>query len=277
MYLQVLPPTTVTEANRDGLFGRIPRRVVAGEAAGPCVSCAVSRVLGAGADLANTVVVLVTGAPRPGPGLREAVARVREARVPVHLVSYPPSLHPAHLALAAWGGVYSVAETRPGSLAPLTHLQEIVASIVTRVEHQTVEKIHETHYNSLGFAGTFTFEKEAASELLITLNVPDEEKVELFEVKDPSGKKRIFSKFEDGMVYFKFSGPLPPGIWSYHAKLYQDSLYPDTKMVVDVVTRSLETTDSVVAEVFSSAPTTLQARAVNKPSRSFIMPRERPY
>ena len=99
-----------------------------------------------------------------------------------------------------------------------------MASIVSRVEHQTVEKIHETHYNSLGFAGTFTFEKEAASELLITLNVPDEEKVELFEVKDPSGKKRIFSKFEDGMVYFKFSGPLPPGIWSYHAKLYQVQL-----------------------------------------------------
>ena len=125
MYLQVLPPTTVTEANRDGLFGRIPRRVVAGAGAGagPCVSCAVSRVLGAGAELANTVVVLVTGAARPGPGLRAAVARVREARLPVHVVSYPPSLHPAHLALAAWGGVYSVAETRPGSLAPLTHLQ----------------------------------------------------------------------------------------------------------------------------------------------------------
>ena len=156
------------------------------------------------------------------------------------------------------------------------NFQEIFASIVTKIEHEIVEKIHETHYNSLGFAGTFTFEKEQNAELLITLNVPDEEKVELFEVKDPSGKKRIFSKFEDGMVYFKFSGRLPPGIWSYHAKLYHDSLYPDTKMVVDVVTRSLETTDSVVAEVFSSAPPTLQARAVNKPSRSFHSAQRRP-
>ena len=114
-----------------------------------------------------------------------------------------------------------------------------------------VEKIHETHYNSLGFAGTFTFEKEQTSELLITLNVPDEEKVELFEVKDPSGKKRIFSKFEDGMVYFKFSGQLPPGIWSYHAKLYHDSLYPDTRMVVDVVTKS-ETNTGIIAQLFTS-------------------------
>ena len=75
--------------------------------------------------------------------------------------------------------------------------------------------------------------------------------MELFEVKDPSGKKRIFSKFEDGMVYFKFSGRLPPGIWSYHAKLYHDSLYPDTKMVVDVVTKC-EQDDDIVTKVFTS-------------------------
>ena len=129
--------------------------------------------------------------------------------------------------------------------------QEIFASIVTEIEDEIVEKIHETHYNSLGFAGTFTFEKEQNSELLITLNVPDEEKVELFEVKDPSGKKRIFSKFEDGMVYFKFTGSLPPGIWSYHAKLYHDSLYPDTKMTVDVVTKT-ELNSGIVAQVFTS-------------------------
>ena len=28
------------------------------------------------------------------------------------------------------------------------------------------------------------------------------------------------------------------GIWSYHAKLYHDSVFPDTKMTVDVVTKS---------------------------------------
>ena len=58
------------------------------------------------------------------------------------------------------------------------------------------------------------YENEENTDLLITLTVPDEEKVELFEVKDLSGKKRIFSKFWDGMVYFKFSVVLPPGIWS---------------------------------------------------------------
>jgi hypothetical protein len=116
-----------------------------------------------------------------------------------------------------------------------------------------VEKLHEAHYNSLAFAGTFTYDKEETSgdDLIITLNVPDEEKVEYFEVKDPSGKKRIFSKFEDGMVYFKFSGHLPSGIWSYHAKLYHDSVFPETKMSVDVVTKS-ESQTGIIVDVFTS-------------------------
>ena len=110
-------------------------------------------------------------------------------------------------------------------LSPLIHVQEILANIIIRTEREIVEKIPETQYNSLGFAGTFMYENEENTDLLITLTVPDEEKVDLFEVKDLSGKKQIFSKFGDGMVYFKFSGVLPPGIWSYHAKLYHDSLY----------------------------------------------------
>ena len=55
-------------------------------------------------------------------------------------------------------------------------------------------------------------------------------------MKGLSGKKMIFSKFENGMVYLKFSGVLPLGFWSYLVKLYHDSLYLDTKMTVDVIT-----------------------------------------
>ena len=40
--------------------------------------------------------------------------------------------------------------------------------------------------------------------LRVTLTVPDEEKVEFFEVESPSGVTQILSKFEDGMVYFTF-------------------------------------------------------------------------
>ena len=174
--------------------------------------------------------------------------QVQERRIPIFIVSYPATIHPTYTALAQYGAAYAVVENHSGRLHPLTHLQEILANIISRTESETVEKLHEAHYNSLAFAGTFTYDKEetGGDDLIITLNVPDEEKVEYFEVKDPSGKKRIFSKFEDGMVYFKFSGHLPSGIWSYHAKLYHDSVFPETKMLVDVVTKSDSQTGIVV-------------------------------
>ena len=54
----------------------------------------------------------------------------------------------------------------------------------------------------------------------VTLNIDDEDKVEFFEITNPSGQKHLFSKFEDGMVVFNHPGMAQSGIWSYHAKLY---------------------------------------------------------
>jgi hypothetical protein len=179
--------------------------------------------------------------------------QVQERHIPIFIISYPATIHPLYTTLARYGATFAVVENHSRLLHPLTHLQEILAAVISRTESDTVEKLHEAHYNSLAFAGTFTYDKEETSgdDLIITLNVPDEEKVEYFEVKDPSGKKRIFSKFEDGMVYFKFSGHLPSGIWSYHAKLYHDSVFPETKMLVDVVTKS-ESQTGIVVDVFTS-------------------------
>ena len=203
----------------------------------------------------NEVVVLISGVQTKMNNHAGVLREVEEKQIPIYVISYPATIHTSYLQLARYGRVYAVVENS-AALRPLIHLQEILANIITKTESEIVEKIHETHYNSLGFAGTFTYEKEENADLLITLTVPDEEKVELFEVKDPSGKKRIFSKFEDGMVYFKFTGLLPPGIWSYHAKLYHDSLYPDTKMTVDVITKC-QVDGGIIAEIFTSADYTV--------------------
>ena len=69
------------------------------------------------------------------------------------------------------------------------------------------------------------------------------------------------------MVYFKFSGVLPPGIWSYHAKLYHDSLYPDNKMTVDVITKC-QLDGGIIAEVFTNADSTI-ANVEDNPVRVF--------
>ena len=216
-----------------------------------CVECALKGTLSNVGY--NEVVLLISGVQNQIPNYARVLNQVGEKKIPIFIVAYPATIHPSYIPLTEFGGVYSVVENSP-KLHPLTHLQEILANIISKTESETVEKLHETHYNSLAFAGTFNYDREDPTDLIITLNVPDEEKVEFFEVKDPSGKKRIFSKFEDGMVYFKFSGHLPSGIWSYHAKLYHDSVFPDTKMSVDVITRS-EANFGIYVDVFTSRGT----------------------
>jgi hypothetical protein len=88
---------------------------------------------------------------------------------------------------------------------------------------------------SYEFSGTFVVEENLRDELTITLSIEDEEKVEYFEVIDPSGQKNIFSKFEDGMVLLRFGGQSEAGIWTFHAKLYPEVGLPTQRMTVDVV------------------------------------------
>jgi hypothetical protein len=96
----------------------------------------------------------------------------------------------------------------------------------------------------------------------VTLNVPDEKKVEYFEIEDPNGKTEIFSKFEDGMVHFKFSGILPMVIWAYRVKIYM--IYNINDVIsVDVILSQPEKMNNVIAEVFTNVPDNFQAAESN--------------
>ena len=58
------------------------------------------------------------------------------------------------------------------------------------------------------------------------------------------------------MVYFKIRCVLPSCIWSYHAILYHDYLYPDTKVTVDVITKC-QLDGGIIAEIFTIADSTM--------------------
>ena len=110
------------------------------------------------------------------------------------------------------------------------------------------------------FSGEFNFQSEESSNLRITLNVPDEEKVEYFEVEDPNGQNKIFSSFEDGMVYFKFSGILPSGIWKYSVKLYEDTIiHQDDAITMDVISNKYDSEVTVNSKVFTNIGNSFQA------------------
>ncbi len=52
-------------------------------------------------------------------------------------------------------------------------------------------------HNSFEIEGSFLIEKSLNKNLLVTLTVDDEDKIEFFEVKTPSGKRKMFPTYLD--------------------------------------------------------------------------------
>ena len=175
----------------------------------------------------------------------------------MYLVAWP-SLAPAYLDLAHSGRVYTVIEG-VDTLQPRLQMQEILLDILSRSEGRPVRRLHLETHHGLAFSGAFSFTGEEEAELRVTLNIHEEDRVEFFEVRDPDGMQRLFSKWEDGMVYLHFSGRLPAGLWTYRAKLYPASKTSagdndgEGQVWVDVVTSSREDKSQLKVELLTSA------------------------
>jgi hypothetical protein len=52
-------------------------------------------------------------------------------------------------------------------------------------------------HTTFDIEGSFTIEKSLNKNLLVTLTVDDEDKIEYFEVKTPSGKRKMFPTYLD--------------------------------------------------------------------------------
>ena len=217
----VLPPTVVTHTNREGLHGRIPRRIE--ESNETCLSCGIKLAKDILAGSSGSII-LVTGNLYSNLQVDDITE--------IYTVLYPAREE------TNIGTVYSILEKNTEN--PLNQLNEVLIDIMNRAEEDTLAKIHESDHLSYEFSGTFIVEENLREDITVTLTVEDEQKIEYFEVIDPSGQKNIFSKFEDGMVLLRYSGLSEPGIWTYHVKLYPEAGLPGTRMLVDVVARGKE-------------------------------------
>ena len=250
-----LPPTIVTDANREGLHGRIPRKVLSEDLA--CVFCAVNMSFNTLTDkLSGDIggnVILVTGSPRRPQLLERLVETADQVALKVFPIVYPGTAYPEIIKLARHGKHYAIPES-DSNLSPLNYLSEVLLDILHKSEGLEIQKVHETKHLSYEFAGTFTLEESMLHKMAVTLNIDDEDKVEFFEITNPSGKKHLFSKFEDGMVVFNHPGQAQPGIWTYHAKLYhQPGGLGSERVSVDVVSQSNDAEASpFLLEVFTN-------------------------
>ena len=200
------------------------------------------------------MMVMISSANSTTQGLAEAVSELDRQEVPVYLAAWP-DLNPGYIALAKRGRLYSLMEDVEG-LEPRLQLQEILLDVLSRSEGRPVRRLHLETHHGLAFSGAFSFQGEEEAEMRVTLNIHEEDRVEFFEVRDPDGMQRLFSKWEDGMVYLHFSGRLPTGLWTYRAKLYPKNMAgseDDTGEVwVDVVSSRRVEKEALSVELFTN-------------------------
>ena len=204
-------------------------------------------------------------------GQSDLADMVDQRNIPVFLLLWPEtgqsnktseSRGVEHGALTRNGGeLFSVMENseevHPGKL--LQSYLETILSRVDRVHTRTLVYTQHQAQRSGQLTGQFSLGNPQGevmatdSSLRVTLTLPDEEKVELFEIESPDGGRKILSKFEDGMVYFSLSGVLEPGLWKYRAKIYPDTiLQPEDLITVDAVLSWVEEAAEVDHRVVTS-------------------------
>ena len=149
-----LPPTVVTDTNREGLHGRIPRKVLPEDLA--CVFCAMNMSFGtlgsSSSESPMGTVVLVTGTPRRPQLLERLIETVDQAALKVFPIIYPGTAYPQVIKLARHGKHYAVPETGV-AMSPLTFLNEVLMDVLHESEGLEIQKVHETQHKSQEFAG----------------------------------------------------------------------------------------------------------------------------
>ena len=248
-----LPPTVVTDTNREGLHGRIPRKVLENDDVS-CSYCALNTSLTALQNFMGQIdtgsVILITGSPERVTNLEGILKVVDRVPIQVFPVLYPGNSHPDIMSLARHGKAYAVPEG--DRVSSSDYLLEALLDIFRESEGLRIQKVHESRVKSMEFAGTFVMEPDMLHKMSVTLTIDDENKVELFEMTNPSGKKHLFSQFEDGMVVFRHPGIAQPGIWTYYAKLYANTA--GETMTVDVVSSAnSDESEPFLIEVFTSS------------------------
>ena len=236
----VLPATLVTDDKRGGLYGRIPRRVLASNES--CVECG----LKVAQDILQRTggnIVLISG---KSPQLSNVIMENRDSSNQLFILSYDLDT------TTPFGNFPLFYPVQANDDQALSTLTESLLDIFNRGKNDNnpVQKLFKDHHSVREFAGTFVIEEDLRNEIMVTLSIDDEQKVEYFEVSDPAGKRHIFSSFEDGLVIFKFRGAMEPGLWSYRTKLYPGAEIPAESMEVNVLAKGSH--DSVTVEILSN-------------------------
>ena len=225
----ILTPTLLTTENREGVYGRIPRRHLDDDAA--CLQCAMRlamKTLSNDGRAGGGSLLLITASTTRPTGFTELVQSIKEGSNQVHTVAFEKSVFYEARHLGQFGKTFIVHENNHDVLASAVNISDIFTSILSQAGGIEVQKFHQelliTDDENM-VAGNFVVEETLRNNLWVEISSPDQDDIEYFELTNPTGKVFQFPKFEHGLVYFKLAGLQEPGIWSYKAKLFQKVQY----------------------------------------------------
>ena len=225
-----LSPTLLDKDNREGIYGRIPRRHLDDDSA--CLECALKlamKTLSAGSEInGGGTLVLITASPAKPAGFDEVLQTVHDESHQVYTVAFEKSIFYEARALAVHGHTYIVHEKHHDVLAAAVNISDIFTAILRSAAEVPLQKFHEEQKlsdDSNIVSGTFVVEESLRDNLWVQLSSPNEDDIEMFELTSPTGEVFEFPRFEHGLVYFQLSGAQEPGIWGYRARLFKKDQY----------------------------------------------------
>ena len=221
----VLKPTLLTSDNREGVYGRIPRRIL--EDDDSCLECAidlarVSLTLG-GRQTGGRILLITATKTRPSE-FTELVQSIQEGGHYVQMITFEESTFYDVRHMGQFGKTFIVHENSHDVLSSAINISDIFTSVLRHSADIQIQKFHhdlKITDDSNMVSGNFIVEESLRKNLWVEISSPEQDDIEYFELVNPTGQAFQFPKFEHELVYFKLAGLQEPGIWSYKAKLFQ--------------------------------------------------------
>ena len=222
----VLKPTLLSGDNREGVYGRIPRRILEDDTA--CLECAIrlaSETLTLGGRASGGRILLITATKtRPG-DFSALVQTIEEGSHQLQMITFEEStFYDVRHLPGQFGKTFIVHENSHDVLSSAVNISDIFTAVLRQAADIQLQKFHHdlkmTDESNM-VSGNFIVEESLRKNLWVEISSPEQDDIERFELTNPTGEVFQFPKFEHELVYFKLTGLQEPGIWSYKAKLFQ--------------------------------------------------------
>ena len=246
-----IEPTVVREANREGLHGRIPYRLLNDREA--CLSCGLEKAKALLNSNDMGAIIVVSALKLPELILNDSTEEADQNNfpVPIHQVFFEDGNRTVATVTGSTfrnnGGKILKSRKREGALFKvpktprlLQSLSSIFLSVLKVAKGPQIECTYQRFYhfdpNTINgdednyevvtgnsITGIFTVEKELSTDLWVVLTPSPgmENDIEVFEITSPSGQRYVFPQYGHGIVYFHFEAQNnEAGVWTFEAKMH---------------------------------------------------------